>query len=269
MVAGIGFKIAAVPFHMWAPDVYEGAPTPVTAFFASAAKLAAMGLLIRVVVGAFPGFTVQWQQIVIVLSVASMLLGAFGAIGQTNIKRLMAYSSIGNIGFALVGLAAGTEAGVQSVLIYLAVYLAMTLGVFACVLAMQRDGTPVEDIAELSGLASHNGQLAFALAALMFSLAGIPPLAGFFGKLYVFQAAVNANLLWLAVLGVVASVVAAFYYIRIIKVIYFDEARAPFSAAGAGVWAVIAASMVVVLLFVVSGSGVIDAAMAAAKSFKF
>ena len=268
LMVGLAFKVSAVPFHMWTPDVYEGAPTPITAFFAAAPKLAAMGLLIRVVGGAFPGFVAQWQQIIIVLSVASMLLGAFGAIGQTNIKRLMAYSSIGNIGFALVGLAAGTQAGVQAVLIYLAVYLAMTLGVFACMLAMQRESGPVEDIAELSGLQSHNGKLAFALSALMFSLAGIPPLAGFFGKLYVFQAAVNADLLWLAVVGVVASVVAAYYYIRIIKVIYFDGARAPFTEAGGGVWAVIAASMAVVLLFVIGGTGVIDAAMAAAKSFK-
>ena len=268
LMVGLAFKVSAVPFHMWTPDVSEGAPTPVTAFFAAAPKLAAMGLLIRVVAGAFPGFVLQWQQIVIFLAVASMLLGAFGAIGQTNIKRLMAYSSIGNIGFALVGLAAGTQAGVQAVLIYLAIYLAMTLGVFACMLAMQRDSEPVEDIAELSGLARHNGTLAFVLAALMFSLAGIPPLAGFFGKLYVFLAAVNAGLMWLAVLGVVASVVAAFYYIRIIKVMYFDEARAPFTPASSGVWAVIAASMAVVLLFVIGGTGVIDAAMAAAKSFK-
>jgi NADH-quinone oxidoreductase subunit N len=253
---------------MWTPDVYEGSATPITAFFAAAPKLAAMALLIRVLAGAFPGFVAQWQQIIILLAIASMLLGAFGAIGQTNIKRLMAYSSIGNIGFALVGLAAGTQAGVQAVLIYLAIYLAMTLGVFACILAMQRGSEPVEDIAELSGLKNHNGTLAFVLAALMFSLAGIPPLAGFFGKLYVFQAAVNAGLLWLAVVGVVASVVAAFYYIRIIKVMYFDEARAPFSPAGAGVWAMIAASMAVVLLFVAGGSSVIDAAMAAAKSFK-
>ena len=268
LMVGLAFKVSAVPFHMWTPDVYEGAPTPVTAFFAAAPKIAAMGLLIRVVAGAFPGFLAQWQQIIIVLSIASMLLGAFAAIGQTNIKRLMAYSSIGNIGFALVGLAAGTQAGIEAVLIYMALYLAMTLGVFACILAMQRGSEPVEEIAELAGLWKHNGQLAFALAALMFSLAGIPPLAGFFGKLYVFKAAVDAGLLWLAVLGVVASVVAAFYYIRIIKVIYFDEARAPFSPAGKGVWAVIAISMAVVLLFVVAPSGLLDAAAAAAKSFK-
>ncbi|MEQ1576274.1 MAG: NADH-quinone oxidoreductase subunit NuoN [Hyphomicrobium sp.] len=268
VMVGLAFKVSAVPFHMWTPDVYEGAPTPITAFFAAAPKLAAMGLLIRVVAGAFPGFLQQWQQIIIVLSLASMLLGAFGAIGQTNIKRLMAYSSIGNIGFALVGLAAGTQAGVQAVLVYLAIYLAMTLGVFACILAMQRNSDPVEDIAGLSGLYAHDGKLAFAFSALMFSLAGIPPLAGFFGKFYVFQAAVNANLLWLAVAGVVASVVAAFYYIRIIKVIYFDEARAPFTHAGGGVWAVIAASMAVVVLFIASGTGLIDAALAAAKTFK-
>jgi len=268
LLVGLAFKVSAVPFHMWTPDVYEGSPTPITAFFAAAPKIAAMGLLIRVVAGALPGFVAQWQQIIIFLSIASMLLGAFAAIGQTNIKRLMAYSSIGNIGFALVGLAAGTQEGVEAVLIYLAIYLAMTLGVFACMLAMQRDGEPVEDIAELSGLWTHNGALAFVLATLMFSLAGIPPLAGFFGKLYVFKAAVDAGLLWLAVLGVVASVVAAFYYIRIIKVMYFDEARAAFSPAGKSVWAVMALSAAVVLLFVIAPATLIDAATAAAKAFK-
>ncbi len=268
MMVGLAFKVSAVPFHMWTPDVYEGSPTPVTAFFAAAPKVAAMGLMVRVLAGAFPGFVQQWQQIIVFLALASMLVGALGAIGQTSVKRLMAYSSIGNVGFALVGLAAGTQEGIQSVLVYMAIYLVMTLGTFACILAMQRNGKPVDEISELSGLAANHGKLALVLALLMFSLAGIPPLAGFFGKLYVFLAAVKANLMWLAIAGVVASVISAFYYIRIVKVMYFDPASKPMSPIAPGVWTVIAISAVIITLFVALPSPLVDAAAAAAKSFK-
>jgi NADH-quinone oxidoreductase subunit N len=228
LAAGLAFKLAAVPFHMWTPDVYEGAPTPVTAFLAAAPKVAAMGLTLRVFFQAFGEWTEQWQQIVVFISVASMLLGSFAAIGQTNIKRLMAYSSIGHIGFALVGLAAGTQDGVQSVLFYMAIYVVMTVGAFGCILLMRRNGRAVEEIEDLGGLARTQPMLAAAMAIFMFSLAGIPPLAGFFAKIYVFFAAIEAGLVALAVIGVLASVVGAFYYIRIVKVMYFDEARDPF-----------------------------------------
>ena len=202
LMAGFAFKISAVPFHMWTPDVYEGAPTPVTAFFAAAPKLAAMALTVRVLITAFPAVTFQWQQIVTFLAIASMALGSFAAIGQTNIKRLMAYSSIGHMGYALVGLAAGSAEGVQGVIVYLAIYLAMTLGTFACILAMRRDGRMVENISQLSGLSRTSPGMAFLLAMLLFSLAGIPPLAGFFAKFYVFLAAIHADLYALAVIGV-------------------------------------------------------------------
>ena len=214
LLVGLAFKVGAVPFHMWTPDVYEGAPTPVTAFFAAAPKLAAMALLVRTLLQGFPGIAAQWQQIIVFLSIASMLLGAFAAIGQRNIKRLMAYSSIGHIGYALIGLAANSEAGTQSVLVYLAIYLAMTVGTFACILSMRTAEGPVEDIDALSGLAKTNLSMAFVLAMLLFSMAGIPPLAGFFAKLYVFGAAIKANLVTLAVIGVLASVVGAYYYLR-------------------------------------------------------
>ena len=228
LAAGLAFKLAAVPFHMWTPDVYEGAPTPVTAFLAAAPKVAAIGLTLRVFYQPFGEWAEQWQQIVVFISVASMLLGSFAAIGQTNIKRLMAYSSIGHIGFALVGLAAGTHDGVQSVLFYMAIYVVMTVGTFGCILLMRRNGRAVEEIDDLSGLARTQPMLAAAMAIFMFSLAGIPPLAGFFAKIYVFFAAIEAGLVALAVIGVLASVVGAFYYIRIVKVMYFDEAREPF-----------------------------------------
>ncbi|MGI9492838.1 MAG: NADH-quinone oxidoreductase subunit NuoN [Geminicoccaceae bacterium] len=227
IAAGLAFKLAAVPFHMWTPDVYEGAPTPVTAFLAAAPKVAAMGLTIRVFYQPFGDWVGQWQQIVVFIAVASMLLGAFAAIGQSNIKRLLAYSGIGHIGFALVGLAAGTERGVYSVLVYLAIYLVMTIGAFACVLVMRRGGAPVERIDDLSGLARQQPLFAAAIAVFMFSLAGIPPLAGFFGKLYVFMAAVDADLVPLAIIGVLASVVGAYYYLRIVKVMYFDDLSEP------------------------------------------
>ena len=223
VLAGLAFKISAVPFHMWTPDVYEGAPTPVTAFFASAPKVAAMGLTIRVAIEALGPAGMAWQQIVIFVSLASILFGAVAAIGQTNIKRLLAYSSINNVGFALVGLAAGTPAGVAGTMSYLAIYVVMTIGSFACILQMRdADGNPVEDIASLSGLSQSRKGLAAALAIFMFSLAGIPPLFGFWAKFLVFDAAVSAGLTGLAVFGIAASVIGAFYYLKIIKTIYFD-----------------------------------------------
>ncbi len=223
LLAGFAFKISAVPFHMWTPDVYEGAPTPVTAFFAAAPKIAAMAMLVRVVIGAFEPVTLDWQQIIVFISIASMVLGAFAAIGQSNIKRLMAYSSIGHMGFALVGLAAGTQSGVNGVIIYLLIYMAMTVGTFACILAMRRKDGMVEEISDLSGLATTNPIMALFLTILMFSLAGIPPLAGFFAKYFVFVAAIESGLYALAIIGVLASVVGAFYYLRIIKIMWFDE----------------------------------------------
>ncbi len=223
LLAGLAFKISAVPFHMWTPDVYEGAPTPVTAFFAAAAKIAGMAVFLRVVSTAFPDALMAWQQIIIFIAAASMVLGAFAAIGQRNIKRLMAYSSIGHMGFALVGFAAGTQEGVSGVILYITLYATMTLGTFACILAMCRDRVPVEDIDHLAGLSRTRPFMAACLGVMMFSLAGIPPLAGFFGKLFVFRAAIEAGLYPLAIIGVLASVVGAFYYLRIVKIMYLDE----------------------------------------------
>ncbi len=229
ILSGIAFKVSAVPFHMWTPDVYEGAPTPVTAFFASAPKVAAIAMLVRISTEAMGPAKDSWQQIMIFMALASIVLGAVGAIGQSNIKRLLAYSSINNVGFALVGLAAGTEQGVAAIMSYMAIYVVMTLGAFACVLQMRdADGNHLEDIASLSGLSNHNKPLAAAFAILMFSLAGIPPLFGFWGKFLVFQAAVAADLLPLAAIGIAASVIGAYYYLRIIKTIYFDAPAAPY-----------------------------------------
>lgn len=230
LAAGLAFKVSAAPFHMWTPDVYEGAPTAVTAFFAAAPKVAALALFARVLVEPFGALVGEWRQIVVFLSIASMLLGAFAAIRQTNIKRLMAYSSIGHAGYALVGLAAAGVSGLRGVIVYLAIYLAMTIGAFACILAMRRRGRMVENIADFAGLGRDRPMLAAAFAILMFSMAGIPPLAGFFGKLYVFLAAVEAGLYALAVIGVLASAVAAFYYLRVVKLMYFDEAADPVDA---------------------------------------
>lgn len=266
VMAGLAFKMAAVPFHMWTPDVYEGAPTPVTAFFATAVKMAAVAITVRVIFSAFEGIPGQWRQIVIFLSILSMVLGSFGAIGQANIKRLMAYSAIGHIGFALVGLAAGGEAGVMSVLAYMAIYLVMTLGTFAGIVAMRVDGKSVENIADLSGLARTDGVMAFFLATMMFSLAGIPPLAGFFAKWYVFNAAIQSGLYSLAVIGVLSSAVAAYYYLRIVKVMYFDEPAPAFDKAAVAPRAVLALTgLFVVLLFAYPGA-LIEAARAAASS---
>lgn len=266
LMAGLAFKISAVPFHMWTPDVYEGAPTPVTAFLASAPKMAAMGLLVRAIIVSFPSILAQWQQIVVFISIASMVLGSFAAIGQANIKRLMAYSSIGHMGYALVGLAAGTQEGVQGVLIYMALYLAMTLGTFACILSMRRDGQYVETIADLAGLSRTSPGMAAALAALMFSLAGIPPLAGFFAKFYVFAAAIQAGLYWLAILGVLASVVGAFYYLRIIKLMYFDDPAPGFERMPRALSAVLVVATIVNVCFVLWPSLITGPAAAAAKS---
>jgi NADH-quinone oxidoreductase subunit N len=266
LMAGLAFKISAVPFHMWTPDVYEGAPTPVTTFFASAPKMAAMGMLVRAIVVSFPSIVSQWQQIVVFISLASMVLGSFAAIGQTNIKRLMAYSSIGHMGYALVGLAAGTVDGVQGVLIYLALYLAMTLGTFGCILAMKRGGLFIETIADLSGLSRTRPAMAYALAALMFSLAGVPPLAGFFAKFYVFKAAVAAGLYWLAVLGLLASVVGAYYYLRIVKIMFFDQPAERFEPMPVGLTAVVTVATAVNLLFVVWPGLITGPAAAAAKA---
>ena len=252
IIAGLAFKVSAVPFHMWTPDVYEGAPTPVTAFFAAAPKVAAMALLVRAMVGPFGHVVPDWQQIIVFVSIASMVLGAFAAIGQNNIKRLLAYSSIGHMGFALVGLAAGTAEGVQGVVVYMMIYLLTTLGVFACVLAMRRKGLQVEEISDLAGLARTNKGLAFVFSMLMFSLAGIPPLAGFFGKYFVFLAAVKAGLLMLCHhRRGHASVVGAYYYLRIVKIIYFDEPAERFDAMDGEVKWVAYASGAFTLLFVV------------------
>ncbi len=227
LAAGLAFKVSAAPFHMWTPDVYEGSPTPVTAFFATAPKVAAAALFARVLYDGFGGAVQQWQQILVFLSVASMFLGAVAAIGQQNIKRLMAYSSISHMGFALMGLAAGTEQGAQALLIYLAIYVAMNIGVFAFILNMERDGQPVTDIAALGLYSKAEPARAAALAVLMFSLAGVPPLVGFFGKFYVLVAAVQAGLVWLAVAGVIASVIGAYYYLRIIYLMYFGAPVEP------------------------------------------
>ena len=267
VMAGLAFKVSAVPFHMWTPDVYEGAPTPVTAFFAAAPKIAAMALFLRVVFGPFAGAEQQWFQIVAFLSVASMILGALAAIGQSNIKRLMAYSSIGHMGYALIGFAAGSEAGVQGVLIYLVIYMAMTVGTFICILTMRRDGKAVENVEDLAGLSQRDPTTAYLLAILMFSLIGIPPLAGFWGKWFVFLAAVEAKLYLLAIIGFVTSVIGAYYYLRIIKIMFFDKPAAAFEKPlGVVNSALLAASGAFVIFFVVVPMPLIDAASAAAKS---
>jgi NADH-quinone oxidoreductase subunit N len=267
IAAALAFKISAAPFHMWTPDVYEGAPTSVTTFFAIAPKVAAMALFIRVLVGPFAPITAQWQQVIVFLAILSMVLGAFAAINQTNIKRLMAYSSIGNVGYMLVGLAAGNEAGVRGVLIYLAIYLAMTAGTFACILAMRVHGRAVEGLDDLKGLGRTRPGLALVMAIFMFSMAGIPPLAGFFGKLYVFLAAVQAGMITLAVIGVLASVVAAFYYLRIVKIMYFDEPAEAFDRLlGREVGVVLTVTGLFIALFLLLPAPLLSAATVAAKS---
>ncbi len=266
ILAGLAFKVSAVPFHMWTPDVYEGAPTPVTAFFAAAPKIAAIAMFVRISFAAFEPIKPDWQQIVSFIAIASMVLGAFAAIGQTNIKRLMAYSSIGHMGFALVGLAAGTQPGIQGVLIYISIYLAMTVGAFACILAMRRREGMVEDISELAGLARNSPMMAFLFAMILFSLAGIPPLAGFFAKFYVFLAAIEAKLYALAIIGVLASVVGAFYYLRIVKVMYFDEPAATFEPMHGELKLVLGVSGAFVILFFLFAGPIIGMADVAARS---
>jgi NADH-quinone oxidoreductase subunit N len=267
LITGFAFKVSAVPFHMWTPDVYEGAPTSVTAFFAVAPKIAAIGLFLRVMMGPFADMIADWRQVVIFLSVLSMVLGAVAAINQTNIKRLMAYSSIGHVGYALIGIAAGGQSGATAVLVYMTIYLFMNVGTFGCILCMRRNGTMVEGIDDLSGLGKSNPKMALALLIFMFSMAGIPPLAGFFGKLYVFLAAIEAQLYALAIIGVVASVVGAFYYLRIVKIMYFDEATETFDTPiGKGVGAILVVTAVVTVVFFIGMSPVVEIADAAAAS---
>jgi NADH-quinone oxidoreductase subunit N len=267
ILAGIAFKISAVPFHMWTPDVYEGAPTPVTAFLASAPKVAAMAMMTRIVITAFQPVMADWQQVVVFISIASMLLGSFAAIGQTNIKRLMAYSSIGHMGYALVGLAAGTQVGVSGVMLYMLIYRVMTLGSFAIIMSMRRkDGTVVENVADLAGLSATNPFMATVLTILMFSLAGIPPLAGFFGKYFVFIAAIEAKLYALAIIGVLASVVGAYYYLRVVKLMWFDDATGEFARVSGSLRLVFGVSGLFVLGYVLIGGPIGGAAELAAAT---
>ena len=266
VLVGIAFKIAAVPFHMWTPDVYEGSPTSVTVFFSTAPKVAAMGLLLRTMTTPFGHQLIAWQQLIVVVSIASMILGALAAIGQHNVKRLMAYSSIGHMGYALIGLAVGTPEGIRGVLVYLIVYVFMSAGTFACIIAMRRRGRALEEITDLSGLARTDPGLALALAVFMFSMAGIPPLSGFFGKLYVFLAAVQGGMWTLAVIGVLTSVIGAYYYIRIVKVMYFDAPVEPFDSRPASLSFVAAATGLFTALFFVFPAPFVGAAQAAAKA---
>jgi NADH-quinone oxidoreductase subunit N len=267
VAAALAFKVSAAPFHMWTPDVYEGAPTTVTAFFATAAKIAAVALFVRVLVGPFGPLVAQWRQIIVFIAIVSMALGAYAAINQRNVKRLMAYSSIANIGYILVGLAAGNRAGVESVLIYTAIYVAMVIGAFACILCMRIDGRAVERIEDLAGLGRTQPLLALAMAIFMFSLAGIPPLAGFFGKLYVFLAAIEAQLYALAVVGVLLSVVGSYYYVRIVKIMYFDEPTGQFDRPiGRAMTAVLAVTSLFTLLFFAFPAPLADGARLAAAT---
>jgi NADH-quinone oxidoreductase subunit N len=266
ILAGLIFKISAVPFHMWTPDVYEGSPTSVTVFFATAPKVAAMALVLRVMATPFGHLVGSWQQLIILVSIASMVLGALAAIGQTSVKRLMAYSSIGHMGYALIGLAAGTPDGVRGVLVYMIVYVFMSAGSFACIIAMRRRGRAVEKISELSGLASTDPGLALAFAVFMFSMAGIPPLSGFFGKLYVFLAAVQSGLWPLAIIGVLTSVVGAFYYLRVVKVMYFDAPAEAFDRRPASLSFVAAVSGLFTTFFFIFPAPFVGAAQAAAKA---
>ena len=267
LIAGLGFKVSAVPFHMWTPDVYQGAPTPVTALLANASKIAALAIFMRVMLDPFSALFHDWSQILMVLSALSMILGAFAAIGQSNIKRLLAYSSIGHVGFALMGLSAGTTEGVRGVLIYLAVYLVMNLGAWAIVLTMRRDDEGlVEGIDDLAGMGRNHPLLALAMAIFLFSLAGIPPMAGFFAKFYVFLAAINAGLYWLAIVGALATVVGAFYYLRIVKVMYFDDPAQSFEPATRELRLVISVTAVLTLFFFLFPAPIVGEAELAALS---
>jgi len=267
ILAGIAFKISAAPFHMWAPDVYEGAPTPVTAFFAVAPKIAAFALLLRVLTGPFGSMVEQWSQVIVFISVASMVVGGFAAIVQTNIKRLMAYSSIGHVGYALIGLAAGGPDGVRSVLIYLAIYLAMNAGAFAIILSMRQKERSLEGIEDLAGLSKTHPMMALSLAIFMWSMAGIPPFAGFWSKWMVFSAAIDKGMIALSIIGVLTSVVSAFYYLRVIKVMYFDEPGEGLDRSiSAPVGLVMGLATLAVLLFNLVPAGLFSSASAAAAS---
>lgn len=268
LLSGLAFKLAAVPFHMWTPDVYEGAPTSVTAFFAIVPKIAALALVTRVLTGPFAPIVDQWQQIIILLSIASMILGSVAAIGQDNIKRLLAYSSIGHIGYALIGLAAANPAGVKAVIVYAALYIAAGIGTFAIVLMMKSGDRMVERIQDVAGLGTRQPVLAFAMAVMMFSMAGIPPLAGFFGKLFVFQAAIDAELYTLAIIGVLTSVIAAYYYLRIIKIMYFDAPAVEVidQAKDTRLNAALFLSCVVLILFIAIPGPLLNSAATAAGS---
>jgi NADH-quinone oxidoreductase subunit N len=267
LIAGLAFKVSAVPFHMWTPDVYEGAPTPITAYFATAAKVAALALFLRAILVPFPEALHQWRQVVVFISVLSMALGAIAAIGQKNIKRLMAYSSIGHMGYALLGLAAGTALGARGVLIYLTIYAITNLGVFVCIQAMRRGGKPVEAISDLAGLARTDPKLAFVFSAMFLSLAGLPPLAGFFAKLYIFMAAIQAGLYIPAILGVLASAIGLVYYLGLVKVMFFDAPAEKLDGRmGVSSRVVLALSSIFVVLFIVGASPIITAADAAAKA---
>jgi NADH-quinone oxidoreductase subunit N len=266
MITGLAFKLSAVPFHMWTPDVYEGAPTSVTAFMSTAPKVAPFVVLLRLMFGPFGHVAIEWQPIIMLVSIASMLLGSFAAIAQSNIKRLMAYSSIGHMGYALIGLAAGTQIGVRGVLVYLLTYVVMSAGSFACIVAMRRRGIACEKISDLGGLASNDLMLAGLMAIFMFSMAGIPPMAGFFGKLLVFQSAIDAGLYPLAVIGVLTSVVGCFYYLRVIKVMFFDPAQAVFDHRSASLSFVAMATGAFTLAFFVFPAPFLGAAALAAKA---
>ena len=265
IVAGLAFKISAVPFHMWTPDVYEGAPTPVTGFLGTAPKVAAICLIVRLMGTPFGHLLGSWQQLIVLVSIASMVLGALAAIGQTNIKRLMAYSSIGHMGYALIGLAVGTADGVRGVLIYMVTYVFMNAGTFACLIAMRRRGIALDRISDLAGLGRTDPMLAGWMTVFMFSMAGIPPMSGFFGKLYVFLAAVQGGMWTLAVIGVLTSVVGAYYYLRIIKVMYFDEGGETFDRRPTSLSLVAAAAGLFTLFFFVFPAPFVGAAQAAAK----
>jgi NADH-quinone oxidoreductase subunit N len=266
VVVGLAFKVSAVPFHMWVPDVYEGAPTPVTAFFSVAPKMAAVALFVRFLIEPFGQMLGEWRQIIVFLSIASMVLGAVAAIAQSNIKRLMAYSSIGHVGYALIGLAAGTQDGIRGVLVYMAIYLFMNAGTFAVILCMKQQGRMVEGINDLAGLSRSQPGLALALAIFMFAMAGIPPTAGFFSKLYIFLAAIDAHLTGLAIIGVLASVVGAFYYLRIVKVMYFDEPQGAFERVAPELKGVLVVTAIVVLFFILLPDPLVGGAQVAAQS---
>ncbi len=267
MLAGLAFKVSAVPFHMWTPDVYEGSPTPVTAFFATAPKVAAMALIARLVQDAFGGIPGQWGQVLAALAVASMFLGAVAAIGQRDIKRLMAYSSIAHMGYALIGLCVGTAYGVQATMIYMAIYVTMNVGTFAFILSMERDGRPVSDIAGLNQFARKEPLKALAMLVLLFSLAGVPPMVGFFGKFYVLKAAVDAGWVWLAVAGAVASVIGAFYYLRLVYFMYFGAEQDPVDSRMAPVqWGMLVAVAAIMLLGIVNLFGIEGPAALAAQA---